>query len=105
MGPTNKSITVIGGVTFPQLIEDYYEQAKGLVDGGADILLVETCNDTRTVKAALLAIERLRAARSAAAIPRHGLRHHRDHGHHAGRPDRRRVLRLHRCTPTCFPSA
>jgi len=61
MGPTTKSITVVGGVTFPQLIEVYYERAKGLVDGGADILLVETSNDTRTVKAALIAIERLRA--------------------------------------------
>ncbi|SPE33104.1 Methionine synthase (B12-dependent) [Candidatus Sulfopaludibacter sp. SbA6] len=61
MGPTTKSITVVGGVTFPQLIEVYYERAKGLVDGGADILLVETANDTRTVKAALIAIQRLRA--------------------------------------------
>ena len=60
MGPTTKSITVMGGVTFPQLIEAYYERAKGLMDGGADILLAETCNDTRTVKAALIAIERLR---------------------------------------------
>src|SRR6516225_6789327 len=31
MGPTNKSITVVGGVTFLQLIEVYYERAKGLV--------------------------------------------------------------------------
>jgi len=60
MGPTNKSITVVGGVTFLQLIEVYYERAKGLVDGGVDILLAETCNDTRAVKAALLAVDRLR---------------------------------------------
>ena len=51
MGPTTKSITVVGGVTFPQLVDVYYERAKGLLDGGADILLVETCNDTRAVKA------------------------------------------------------
>ncbi len=61
MGPTTKSITVVGGVTFAQLIEVYYERAKGLADGGADILLIETSNDTRTVKAALIAMERLRS--------------------------------------------
>ncbi len=60
MGPTTKAITVVGGITFSQLIDAYYEQARGLVDGGADVLLVETCNDTRSVKAALLAIGRLR---------------------------------------------
>ena len=59
MGPTTKAITVTGGVTFEGLRENYYTQAKGLVDGGADLLLVETCQDTRNIKAALLAIERL----------------------------------------------
>ena len=59
MGPTTKSITVVGGVTFAQLVEVFYERAKGLLDGGADILAAETCNDTRAVKAALVAIERL----------------------------------------------
>src|SRR5208283_98356 len=60
MGPTTKAITVTGGVTFPQLVENFYQQASALVAGGADILLVETCQDTRNVKAALLGIERLR---------------------------------------------
>jgi len=59
MGPTTKAITVTGGVTFDQLGESYYEQAKALVEGGADILILETCQDTRNVKAGLLAIERL----------------------------------------------
>ena len=59
MGPTTKAITVTGGVTFEGLRENYYLQAKGLVQGGADLLLVETCQDTRNIKAALLAIERL----------------------------------------------
>jgi 5-methyltetrahydrofolate--homocysteine methyltransferase len=59
MGPTTKAITVTGGVTFPQLAENFYQQASALVAGGADILLVETCQDTRNVKAALLGIERL----------------------------------------------
>ena len=51
---------MVGGVTFPQLIETYLVQAEALIEGGADVLLVETCNDTRTVKAALIAIERAR---------------------------------------------
>lgn len=60
IGPTTKAITVTGGVTFPQLVDNFYVQSKGLVEGGADILLVETCQDTRNIKAALLAIQRLR---------------------------------------------
>src|SRR6202040_3053892 len=48
-----------GGVTFNQLRETYYTQARGLVEGGADLLLVETCQDTRNIKAAILAIHRL----------------------------------------------
>jgi 5-methyltetrahydrofolate--homocysteine methyltransferase len=63
MGPTTKSITVVGGITFPELVEVYYQRAAGLLDGGVDILVAETCNDTRAVKAALVAIERLRAER------------------------------------------
>ncbi len=59
VGPTTKAITVTGGVTFDGLIEAYYSQAKGLVEGGVDLLLVETCQDTRNIKAALLAIQKL----------------------------------------------
>src|SRR5947199_6243820 len=53
MGPTTKAITVTGGITFRQLEENYYEQAKALIDGGADILVLETCQDTPNVKAGL----------------------------------------------------
>jgi 5-methyltetrahydrofolate--homocysteine methyltransferase len=56
MGPTTKAISVTGGVTFAQLCEAYRQQAAALVEGGADLLLVETCQDTRNVKAALLGI-------------------------------------------------
>src|SRR5437762_102672 len=59
MGPTTKAITVTGGVTFEQLHEAYYVQAKGLVEGGVDVLLVETCQDTRNIKAATPAIRQL----------------------------------------------
>ncbi len=58
MGPTTKAISVTGGVTFEQLIGHFQVQAAGLAAGGADYLLVETCQDTRNVKAALIGIER-----------------------------------------------
>jgi 5-methyltetrahydrofolate--homocysteine methyltransferase len=60
MGPTTRAISVTGGVTFDELRQNYYDQARALVDGGVDALLLETCNDTRSVKAGLLGIERLR---------------------------------------------
>ncbi len=59
IGPTTKAITVTGGITFTELVENFYQQAKSLVEGGADILLVETQQDTRNVKAALLAIQKV----------------------------------------------
>ncbi|MCZ6844245.1 MAG: methionine synthase [SAR324 cluster bacterium] len=59
MGPTTKAITVTGGVTFAELEQNFHDQAAGLVAGGVDYLLVETSQDTRNVKAALLGIERL----------------------------------------------
>jgi 5-methyltetrahydrofolate--homocysteine methyltransferase len=59
MGPTTRAISVTGGVTFEELRHNYYNQAKALIDGGVDILLLETCNDTRSVKAGILAIEDL----------------------------------------------
>jgi 5-methyltetrahydrofolate--homocysteine methyltransferase len=60
IGPTTKAITVTGGTTFQELRNGYYAQAKGLIDGGADLLLVETSQDTRNIKSALLAIADLR---------------------------------------------
>src|SRR5580698_10628113 len=59
MGPTTKAISVTGGITFEQLRNNYYEQGAGLIEGGADILLLETCNDTRNIKAGALAIQDL----------------------------------------------
>ena len=57
IGPTTKAISVTGGVTFPELVETFGAQALALVEGGVDYLLVETQQDTRNVKAALLAIQ------------------------------------------------
>jgi 5-methyltetrahydrofolate--homocysteine methyltransferase len=59
MGPTTKSITLRGDVTFQQLSDSYYVQARGLVEGGCDVLLFETGFDTRNIKAGLLAIRQL----------------------------------------------
>ena len=58
MGPTTKAISVTGGVTFDELIENFRVQALGLMAGGADYLLLETCQDTRNVKAGLIGLER-----------------------------------------------
>ena len=55
-------------VTFAQLVEAYTDQVRGLVDGGADILLVETVFDTLNAKAALWAIDTL-CERLGRAIP------------------------------------
>jgi len=68
MGPTTKAITVTGGVTFQGLQDSYYAQAKGLVEGGVDLLTIETCQDTRNIKAAVLAIHQL-SKEIGAAIP------------------------------------
>ncbi len=57
MGPTTRSITVTRNITFEALRDGYRRQARALIEGGSDILLLETCQDTRNVKAALLGIE------------------------------------------------
>jgi len=65
IGPTNRTASIspdvndpgFRAVTFDQLAEAYAEQVKGLLDGGADILLVETIFDTLNAKAALYAIQ------------------------------------------------
>ncbi len=59
MGPTTRSISVTRNADFPTMRKGYYDQAKALVEGGADVLLVETSNDTLNIKSALLAIEQL----------------------------------------------
>jgi 5-methyltetrahydrofolate--homocysteine methyltransferase len=59
MGPTRKTITVTGGISFEHLRQDYYDLAKPLTEGGADLLIIETSQDTRNIKAAILAIRKL----------------------------------------------
>src|SRR6266478_3166031 len=59
MGPTRKAITITRNIGFEHLKSDYYSLAKPLIDGGADLLIIETCQDTRNIKAAILAIQKL----------------------------------------------
>ncbi|MDH5598770.1 MAG: homocysteine S-methyltransferase family protein, partial [Cyclobacteriaceae bacterium] len=67
IGPTNRTASIspdvnnpgFRGVTFDELAKAYKEQARGLIDGGADILLVETIFDTLNAKAALYGISEL----------------------------------------------
>jgi 5-methyltetrahydrofolate--homocysteine methyltransferase len=67
IGPTGKSLSVSSDVNnpayravdFDEMVEVYAEQIRGLMDGGADILLCETVFDTLNVKAALFAIEQV----------------------------------------------
>lgn len=71
LGPTNRTASIspdvnnpgFRAVTFDQLAEAYGEAARGLLDGGADILLVETIFDTLNAKAAIFAIEQIFADR------------------------------------------
>ena len=58
MGPTTKSLSVTGGATWDEMVESYHVQAAGLIEGGADFLLVETSQDPLNVKAALEGIDR-----------------------------------------------
>src|ERR1700676_3655065 len=58
MGPGSKTISVTGGITFDQVADAYEDQALGLIEGGVDVLLVETVQDTINVKAVLTGIER-----------------------------------------------
>lgn len=53
MGPTTKAMSVTGGVTFEELTAFYAEQARGLLEGGADLLILETGQDTLNIKAGL----------------------------------------------------
>ena len=57
MGPTTKSLNTTGGVTFDEMAAAYREQALALAEGGADVLLLETCLDTGNVKAGLIGID------------------------------------------------
>ncbi len=66
IGPLNKTLSLspdvnnpgFRAVTFDAVVEAYYEQVKGLADGGVDLLLIETIFDTLNAKAAIFAIKK-----------------------------------------------
>ena len=66
LGPTNRTCSIspdvndpsIRNITFDDLVEAYYEATKGLVDGGADLILIETIFDTLNAKAAVFAVQK-----------------------------------------------
>ena len=66
-GPTNRTASIspdvndpgLRNITFDELVEAYLEQASGLVEGGVDLLIVETIFDTLNAKAAIFALETL----------------------------------------------
>lgn len=58
IGPTTKTLSVTGGITFDKLSDDFYVQAKALIEGGADLLLMETSQDMLNVKAGTIGIKR-----------------------------------------------
>jgi 5-methyltetrahydrofolate--homocysteine methyltransferase len=67
IGPTNKTLSVspsvenpaFRGITYDEVVDAYYKQAKALIDGGVDLFLVETIFDTLNAKAAIFALEKL----------------------------------------------
>ncbi len=57
IGPTTKALTVTGGTTFDELLQNYRDQAIGLIEGGCDLLVIETAQDTLNMKAAAIGVE------------------------------------------------
>ena len=76
MGPTSKSLSLASDMTdpssrtttFDEMAAAYEEQAEALIEGGVDVLLLETCFDALNTKAAIYAIERINERRGT-AIP------------------------------------
>ena len=68
MGPTNRTASIspdvndpgYRNITFTELAEAYAESTRGLIEGGADIILIETIFDTLNAKAAIFAVEEIK---------------------------------------------
>jgi len=73
LGPTDKTCTIspdvndpaARNITFDQLVADYSDATRGLMDGGADLILIETIFDTLNAKAAIFAVQSVFEERSA----------------------------------------
>ena len=105
LGPTNRTASIspdvnnpgFRNVTFDELVEAYAEQARGLIEGGVDLLLIETVFDTLNAKAAGFAALQVfdETGRRAAA----------DHLRHHHRPLRAARCRGRRRRPSTSPCA
>ncbi|MFY7840760.1 MAG: homocysteine S-methyltransferase family protein, partial [Lacibacter sp.] len=77
IGPLNKTLSLspdvnnpgYRAVTFDEVVAAYYEQIKGLVDGGVDVLLIETIFDTLNAKAAIFAVKKYFADQQKPELP------------------------------------
>merc|ERR1719265_1527241 len=77
IGPTSRTLSVspsvedcaFRNVTWDELVEAYEEQVKGLVDGGSDMLMIETIFDTQNAKAAIFAVDNYFAKTGAPRLP------------------------------------
>ncbi len=58
IGPTTKSLFVTGGISFEEFSDVYFEQVSALIEGGADIIMIETAHDILNIKAAYAAVVR-----------------------------------------------
>ncbi|MEX2220818.1 MAG: methionine synthase [Candidatus Rokuibacteriota bacterium] len=61
MGPGTRTISVTANVTFEEVRDGYYRQARALIEGNVDALLLETCQDTLNVKAAAIGVKQAMA--------------------------------------------
>lgn len=86
IGPLNKTLSLspdvnnpgYRAVTFDEVVAAYYEQIRGLVDGGVDILLIETIFDTLNAKAAIFAVKKFFREASANSSSDEVLQPHKD---------------------------
>ena len=100
LGPTSRTASLSPDVNnpgfrnihFDELVETYREAANGLIDGGADMIMVETIFDTLNAKAALFALDEVFADARRAPAGDDLRHHHRPLRPHAHRTDRRGVL-------------
>ena len=114
IGPMNRTLSISPDVnnpafratTFDEMREAYAEEVRGLIDGGVDLLLVETVFDTLNAKAALVAIQEVLESTipNPESRPQVMISVNRDRSQrsHAVRPDHRRVLGVDRARQAVF---
>ncbi len=100
LGPANRTATIspdvndpaFRNITFDQLRETYRDGTRGLIKGGADVIMIETVFDTLNCKAAIYAIEEVLRGDGRAPAGLDFRHHHRSVGPHPDGPDADRLL-------------